>query len=191
MISYRVSSSGLLTNTMGQNVSLDEVSDKLLYVPHLSPHVLTFGLPKGERVNIVVYYSSHCWTRIYEDTSHNDNMRIMDGTRPRSFCPLRFKASVALPKLLENLPNNRLYLTRSDRNYGTYNTTITLEDGTSYTAYFTLKRKKGRFNGIRHKLVLFVESAYHKPQPEIGQKVKAATIISKALKGEKMKYFKR
>lgn len=115
----------------------------------------------------------------------------MDATRPRVFCPDRYAASGVLVDLLGNLPNNRLYLTRSDRNYGTYNATTILGDGTAYTAFFTLKPRKGRFDGIRHKLRLYVESAHHRPQPEDGQKVKVSAIISKALKGEAVKYFRR
>lgn len=66
-----------------------------------------------------------------------------------------------------------------------------LEDGTAYTAFFSIKSRSGRFDGIHHKLELFVESAYIRAQPENGQKVKAAVIIGQALKGKKVKYYKR
>ena len=83
----------------------------------------------------------------------------MDGIRPRAFCPDRYVASSALGGLLANLHRNRLYLTPSDRNYGTYNNATTiLANGTAYTAFFTLKPHKGRFDGIRHKLRLYVET---------------------------------
>ncbi|PHQ94044.1 MAG: hypothetical protein COB39_14165 [Marinosulfonomonas sp.] len=56
-----------------------------LHVPHLAPHILT--LPKGDRVNIIVGYSSHCWTRTFDPAAHRGQMQIMDGIRPRAFCP--------------------------------------------------------------------------------------------------------
>jgi len=191
MTRYCVSNTGILTDETGAVVSRANISDTRLKIQHLAPHILTVTLPKGDTVNIIVYYSSHCWTRIYEAKEHAGHMKIMDASRPRAFCPDRYAASIVLPDLLANLSQNRLYLTPSDRNYGTYNTTMILEDGTAYTAFFTLKAHKGRFDGIRHKLRLYVESAHHRPQPENGQNVKIAVVISKALKGEKVKYFRR
>lgn len=191
MTRFHVSDIGVLTDETGAIINRKNIADTRLHVPHLAPHILTIVLPRGDTVNIVVYYSSHCWTRTFDIEEHAGHMKIMDGNRPRAFCPDRYATSAVLPDLLANLPKNRLYLTRSDRNYGTYNTTTILEDGTAYTAFFTLKPHKGRFNGIRHKLRLYVESAHHRPQPENGQKVKVAVIIGKALKGEKVKYFRR
>ena len=191
MTRYTVAADGTLTDASGTLITCAEIQDINLHVPHLAPHILTLTLPKGDRVNILVVYSSHCWTRTYDPVTHAGQMRIMDATRPRAFCPNRYAASVALGDLLANLHRNRLYLTPSDRNYGTYNATTILDDGTAYTAFFTMKPKKGRFDGIRHKLRLYVESAHHRPQPEDGQKVKVSAIISKALKGETVKYFRR
>jgi hypothetical protein len=191
MTRYSVSDTGILTDETGAVVSRANILDTRLHVPHLAPHILTLTLPKGDTVNIVVYYSSHCWTRTYDTEEHAGHMKIMDASRPRAFCPDRYAASIVLPDLLANLSQNKLYLTPSDRNYGTYNATAILEDGTAYTAFFTLKSKKGRFDGIRHKLRLYVESAHHRPQPENGQKVSIAVIVSKALKGEKVKYSRR
>jgi len=191
MTRYTVAADGTITDTSGALITPAKIPDTRLHVPHLAPHILTLTLPRGDRVNILVVYSSHCWTRTFDPVTHAGQMRIMDNTRPRVFCPDRYAASVALGGLLANLPNNRLYLTRSDRNYGTYNATTILSNGTAYTAFFTLKPKKGRFDGIRHKLRLYIESAHHRPQPEGGQKVNVAAIVSKALEGEMVKYFRR
>jgi hypothetical protein len=191
MTRHVVGPDGTLTDTSGATVSVDVIESTRLHVTHLAPHVLTVDLPKGDRVNILVEYSCHCWTRTFDTTGHAGQMQIMDGTRPRAFCPLRFAASVDLAMLLGTLPQNRLYLTPSDRNYGTYNATMMLDGGTAYTAFFTLRPRKGRFDGIRHKLRLYVESAHHRPQPEVGQKVKISVVISQALMGKKVKYFRR
>jgi hypothetical protein len=191
MTRHVVGPDGALTDTSGATVTVDVIESTRLHVTHLAPHILTVDLPKGDRVNILVEYSCHCWTRTFDATEHAGEMQIMDGTRPRAFCPLRFAASVDLATLLGTLPQNRLYLTPSDRNYGTYNATMMLDDGTAYTAFFTLRPQKGRFDGIRHKLRLYVESAHHRPQPENGQKVKIAVVIGQALMGKKVKYFRR
>lgn len=191
MTRHVVGPDGTLRDTCGAEVTAQVIESTHLHVPHLAPHVLTVDLPKGDRVNILVEYSCHCWTRTFDPAAHAGQMQIMDGTRPRAFCPLRFAASVDLATLLGTLPQNRLYLTPSDRNYGTYNATMMLDDGTAYTAFFTLRPHKGRFDGIRHKLRLYVESAHHRPQPENGQKVKIAVVISQALMGKKVKYFRR
>ena len=191
MTRYAVAADGTLTDTSGIGVTPAEIADTRLHVPHLAPHILTLTLPKGDRVNIIVGYSSHCWTRTFDPAAHAGQMQIMDGIRPRAFCPDRYAASTALGGLLANLHRNRLYLTPSDRNYGTYNATTILANGTAYTAFFTLKPHKGRFDGIRHKLRLYVESAHQRSQPEDGQKVKVAVIIGQALQGKKVKYFRR
>ena len=68
---------------------------------------------------------------------------------------------------------------------------VLINDRWYYTAFFTLKPHKGRFDGIRHKLRLYVESAHQRSQPEDGQKVKVAVIIGQALQGKKVKYFRR
>ncbi|PHQ69215.1 MAG: hypothetical protein COB93_08620 [Sneathiella sp.] len=191
MTRLHVAPNGSLTDSKGATLAPAEIADTRLHVPHLAPHILTLTLPKGDRVNMLIGYSSHCWTRTFDDTLHTGQVRIMDGIRPRAFCPDRYAASTDLHGLLDNLHRNRLYLTPSDRNFGSYNATTILPDGTAYTAFFTLKLHKGRFDGIRHKLRLYVESAHHRPQPEPGQKVNVAVIVSQALKGDKVKYFRR
>jgi hypothetical protein len=191
MTRHLVAANGTLTDTNGMAVVAEVIENTRLHVGHLAPHILTVTLPRGDNVNILVEYSCHCWTEEFDAATHVGQMKIMDGTYPRAFCQQRFAASIDLATLLNTLPQNRLYLTLSDRNYGTYNATMLRPDGTAYTAFFTLQARKGRFGGIRHKLRLFVESAYHRPQPEDGQKVNIAVIVGQALKGKKVKHFRR
>ncbi len=188
---YQITRQGLFRADNGEKFVIGAISDREVYVGHLQPHILTITLPAGEQCKIIVFYSSHCWTRKFDPQTHAGHMKIMDGRQARVFCPDRFEASKALPGLLANLTENRVYLTRTDRNYGSYRVSEIRDDGRAYTAYFTVRRDKGRFNGIRHKLRLFVESAYNRDQPEPGQNVKITTIVSKALRGEKVKYFRR
>ena len=190
-LTYRTSISQKLTDTSGAAVTAQVIANTRLHVFHLAPHILTVILPRGDSVNILVEYSCHCWTEEFDTAAHAGQMQIIDGKYLRAFCPHRFAASVDIATLLTTLPQNRLYLTLADRNYGTYNATMMQPDGTAYRAFFTLHSDKGRFNGIRHKLRLFVESAYHRPQPEDGQKVNIAVIVGQALKGKKVKHFRR
>lgn len=190
MTRYNVAADGSLSDNGEAIVSPGQIEHMLLHVEHLAPHILTINLPRGERINILVVYSCHCWSEGFEAEKHEGQMKIMDGIRSRAFCPDRYTASMDLKDLFEGLSRNRIYLTQSDRNYGTYNATKIRDDGTAYTAFFTLKAQKGKFDGIRHKLRLFVESAYSCPQPEAGQKVKAAAMVGQALKGTKVKYYR-
>ena len=170
MTRHVVTPDGTLIDASGAVVTTGVIESTRLHVPHLAPHILTVDLPQGDSVNILVAYSCHCWTKTFDTIEHAGQMQIMDGTRPRAFCPLRFAASVDLAGLLGTLPQNRLYLTPSDRNYGTYNATMMLDDGTAYTAFFTLRPHKGRFDGIRHKLRLFVEALTIARSPKTGKR---------------------
>lgn len=186
-----IAANGTITNENGDLIDLDEIDSSQLRVVHLDPHVVSFTLPKGDTVKIKVRYSCHCWTEMFDPTLHDGQVKIMDGARARVFSGSRFSASQQIRHLLEGLGTNKIYLTPSGRNFGTYNATMALDDGTAYTAYFTLKKHKGKYDGIRHSLSLFVESAYMQPQPEQGQKVALAVILSKTLKGERVKFFRR
>ena len=75
------------------------------------------------------------------------------------FCNDRFNWSTNLNNLFTNLENNSFFLSNAERNYGTYSVQMNNNENL-YTVFFSLKNEKGRFNGIRYQLVLFVESAY-------------------------------
>jgi len=85
MTRYCVSNIGILTDETEEFVNRANISDARLHVPHLAPHILTLTLPRGDAVNILVNYSSHCWTRTYDIEEHAGHMKIMDGSRPRAF----------------------------------------------------------------------------------------------------------
>lgn len=158
-----------------------------LQVDHLRPTVISYTMPDGQSVKAFINFSCHCWTVKYDDCPIGGQTKIMDGIRPRAFCPERFNASFGVLELFQNLLNNRIYLTPSDRNFGMYNANFII-NGQSYTAYFTIEKRKGRANGIRYGLAIKVESAYFCPQPSKGSKVKGVTLIGQALKGKKIKY---
>ena len=157
-------------------------------VPHLTSHVAAYELPKGDIVKVRVIYSSHCWSRAY-DAGHDGQNRFMDGLRPRGFCEDRYRLSFSLKELIEGLPANKIYMTLAERNFGAYCATKILKDGTAYTAFFTLRGDKGRFDGVRHRLTLHVESAYMCPQPDpLGQKAGFPALINSALTGKQLSF---
>lgn len=156
---------------------------------HLRPHVESFTLKDGEVVKVRFSYSSHCWTcKADEATDEWRGLTVWDHKRPRCYEPGRHLASFDLPDLMRGLSDNRIYVTPTDRNYGCYNATLKDGNGFSYTAYFTIRKGKGKLDGVRHQFRLYVESAYPKLQPEKGSKTNFAAIIGKARVNKTVKY---
>ena len=157
-------------------------------VPHLGSHVAAYALPKGDIIKVRVIYSSHCWSRAY-DAGHEGRIRFMDGIRPRGFCEERYRLSLHLRELIAGLPANKIYMTSAERNFGTYSATKILADNTAYTAFFSLRGDKGRFDGVRHRLTMYIESAYCRPQPDArGQKTGLPALINAALSGKALSF---
>lgn len=188
MKQYLLSASGRLHHNNGQPCTAKEVDSREVAVPHLTPHVERWTLPRGENIGVLVVYSCHCWTSQYRSEPGVDELKIMDGLRARIFDSARFEASKELPELISSMQRFRIYVTSSERNYGVYNMRFTASDGLSYTAFFMVRKKKGRFDGVRHTLVLSVESAYRIAQPQKGMKTSLRAILAAALRGETVRY---
>ncbi|PTX41566.1 hypothetical protein [Allosediminivita pacifica] len=169
-------------------MGLVQVDAEQIEVQHLVPHVERWTLPKGESIGMLISYSCHCWSSSLDPIHPDDLLRIMDGTRPRVVDMARLEASHYLPDLMRGLDQHRVYVTASERNYAVYNMSFIADDGLCYTAFFKVRPKKGRYNGARHHLELFVESAYHTVQPQKGTKTKLAAVLSEGLKGRMVKY---
>ena len=152
MTKYVLQEDGGLTGDSGRAASPAIVPVEDVAVPHLSSHVETFQLTQGSVVKVRIIYSSHCWSKTRLEEFDGSAIKFMDGIRARSFCPERYGFSRDLRRLVQELPKNRIYMTSAERNFGTYRANQMLEDGRSYTAFFTLRRGEGRFDGIRHSL---------------------------------------
>lgn len=183
-----LSPGGPLLGPDGQPFNGGQVDATQIDVPHLAAHVVAYTLPKGDVVKVLVRYSCHCWTTAHDPALHAGMVQIMDGPRARVPDTARLQASVALAQLIASLDHHRIYVTASDRNYGAYNAAFVTPDGLAYTAFFVVRPNKGRFNGIRHALGLFVESAYHAAQPQAGSKTSMAAVLAAALQGSKVRY---
>lgn len=188
MRSYRIDGEGRILLKNGTPFVGDRVEAGLVAVEHLSSHVEYFTLSRGQAIGVLISYSCHCWSSSHDEAAHAGLPRFIDGSADRVFDAVRFEASIQLPELMRGLLGHRVYVTASDRNYGCYNASLVDSDGLAYTAFFTLKPGKGRFDGRRHKLVLRVESAYHRAQPEPGMRASFAAAIDAALQGRMLKY---
>lgn len=189
MRQYRITEGGVLVPIDCEAFAGQEIDASLVSADHLASHVETYTLRKGDVVKVLVQYSCHCWSSEYDPAAHTpDLIRIIDGPQRRIHDPFRHEASYQLPELIRNLTQHNVYVTASERNYGCYNAQVRAADGLSYTAYFTVRRDKGRFEGVRHQLRLYVESAYHRVQPDTGSRTSVAAIVSAALDGRVVKY---
>lgn len=188
LTSFILCQGGALKDQSGDLILPSEISVAYVSAPHLSSHLAAYELPKGDIVKVRVIYSSHCWSRAY-DAEHSGQIRFLDGLRPRGFCEDRYRLSFSLRELIEGLPTHKIYMTAAERNFGAYCATKILSDGTAYTAFFTLRGDKGRFDGARHRLTLYVESAYMCPQPDqTGQKTGFPALINSALTGRPLTF---
>jgi hypothetical protein len=185
---FLLSPAGQVTHADGRPYLAAEVDATEVAVPHLTPHVERWTMPKGDEVGVLVRYSCHCWTSAHDPERHEEELRILDGVRARVCDPARFEASRELPDLIRAMHQHRIYVTASERNYGVYNMAFTAPDGLSYTAFFMLRKNKGRFDGARHKLLLTVESAYHTVQQQKGTKTSMPAVLSAALRGKTVRY---
>ena len=184
---YRLNSDGKLS-LENKIITLSEVEDTKINILHLTPHIIQFDMPRGDIIKAKVIYSSHCWSKKFDPNIHDSSlMKILDNRQARIFCNTRYEQSKKLPNLISNLHRHRLYLTSSKRNYGAYNATM-IFNGLSYTAFFTIKKERGRLNKIRYSLLIYVESAYNAEQPCKGSKVKIYAAINSALRGKKLRY---
>ena len=180
---YIIDADGKLSDRAHNPIILPSVQDTEVEVPHLLPFVLTVTLPKKQdMVKILVSFSSHCWTKTYT-SDHSGQMKIYDHNRERAFDKERYQLSTGLSDLMNGLLGHKCYLTPTKRNYMAANASITWPNGENYWIFFVLKKRKGKWNGIRYHLEMFVESAYL-TSPKLGTASSFANIVSQAMRGE-------
>lgn len=136
---------------------------------HLQPFTLEFASVQAKKtLRVRVTFSNHCFTRAYEAAIHIPSEPIIDpsGPRPRAFCRIRYRLSLALPALVNGLnqPAVKVWETNSERNW-VYS--IKIDDPAGpYHLFFEVTRAAGA-RSDHQDLNLVVESAYHE-DPEKG-----------------------
>lgn len=124
---------------------------------HLHPHRLTLSFAAradypARDVEIRIGYSSHAFTKRCPDGDmpHAPYSKPHD---PRVFCLERYRLSLQLPKIMQNIDTRRCYATNF-RNYFIVDTFGLLPANTEYRVFFNMK--KAGPEAMR----LFIESAY-------------------------------
>ncbi|MCY4195616.1 MAG: hypothetical protein OXD33_01620 [Rhodobacteraceae bacterium] len=191
---YRLEANGQIYDETHQCVvSSGTINEQDIEVPHLHPHVVTLDISTKEKIDQVkarVFYSYHCWSRKLDSGQPGEIQIQDDGGRPRIIDLPRLQQSQSLRKMIENLGDIKIYVTKSERNYGCYR--AKQSDWTqAYTADFTIKPERRKFDNIRCQFSLRVESAYTRGQPEKGgSKTSLRPVIAKAREGKVVKYRK-
>jgi hypothetical protein len=179
-ILYTVDDRGFLFDGIGNGVVLSQVQDVECSVVHLTPFVFPVVMPKGEEVKIWVTFASHCWTETFSQATHAGMTKFMDHKRERAFSAERFRLSLGLPDLVTGMTAHKCYYSKNNRNYMAADARVELSDGTNYWMFFVMKNQKGRWNGVRYRLQMRIESAYL-TQPQVGVKSSFVNLVSKAM----------
>ena len=178
----------LVDRATGQACRLPRLDAHLVLVDHLVPHVISFTMPKGDQIRVVVRYSCHCWSETYEESMHAGQCIFADGAKPRVFNIDRYNRSLALGSLISGAQDHVCMMTPAKRNFMAYNASIKLADGSFYKTFFTIKKERGSVDNIRHSLSIFVESAYCTDAPDEGMNVRFNAIINSVLTDKPLRY---
>lgn len=187
-IPYRIDDAGQLWGRDDLAVSLAQVADTDIEVGHLIPFVFSVKLPQGDLAKVLVSFTSHCWTESFDEEMHAGKLIVLDHTRHRVFDAERYALSKSLPGVIAGVSDHKCFLTPEKRNYMTFDGRVRLDGGRDYRIFFSMKKSKGRWNGARHQLHMIVESAYPTSRLVVGTEVSFTTIVSKTLRGEKIRY---
>lgn len=136
---------------------------------HLQPFKFEFFSNNANKIlRVHVTYSNHCFTQGYEESKYTEGEPIFDErtSRPRIFCPIRYKLSKELPRIICELNDSKIkvFETTSERNW-TFSKKIDDPKG-PYHVFFEIKRASKEQTNFQE-LNLTVESAYHE-DPEKG-----------------------
>jgi len=153
---------------------------------HLEPFALQIDPGLGFEVTVVVYFSSHCFTRsVAWDGRHLNSIPVEELFREeqdvRVLCERRYSLSLNhLPRLIKELPRRVIRIAReSPQNFVTIERVDLGErvPPPHYVVFFELSRDTKR----KRRLVLKVQSAYLKdpfdPALSKGRKVSFAKLL--------------
>lgn len=132
---------------------------------HLNPLNFKFTSHMAKKdLRINVTFTNHCFTKGYIEGSPLNGFPLFNqDAKSRIFCPIRYRLSKDLPKLIMSLNNekSKVRQTKEKRNWAH---SITIEDPNGpYHIFFEVRRSandKKRFQDIN----LIVESAYHEDE---------------------------
>jgi hypothetical protein len=130
---------------------------------HLEPFSLEIeSRLANKKLKVHVTFSTHCFSKGYEAALHPAGEPIIEARKPnpRTFCPIRYRLSHALPEAIQRLanPKAKVAQTAARRNWAY---SMTIEDPRGpYHVFFEIRRSSSNLQDLN----LVVESAYHQTQ---------------------------
>lgn len=130
---------------------------------HLEPFNFEFYSKSAKKnLRVHVTFRSHAFSKKYIAADHPDGDPIIDSNtpRPRTFCPIRYRLSFALPNLILGLNNEKVKVweTAARRNWAY---SIKIEDPAGPYHIFFEVRRPAQHSQVKQDISLIVESAYH------------------------------
>lgn len=162
------------------------IDGRPLDLTHLEP--FEFGvLPAKHTVDatVSVHFHDHCFTETFDPERHAAFIITNQASKheKRAFNEERYVLSKQLPDIIRALDGRRISSTREGNLVH-----ITLQDGTTYPMFFTLRREGGR------RVRMFVVSAYPWENaykvPTTGE-MKFNLAIAKILQGDRLHFPRR
>lgn len=159
---------------------------------HLQPFAFREEIEPGLEVDVVVFFSCHCFTH----GGSKDQRAViprsefyLDGNVFRVLNPDRYELSKRfMPQIVEKLRSRQIRVMGPPHdNYATFEETDIHGNPITYAVFFSVKRDRER----RKRLIMRVESAYpieqlSKKHQKAG-KVNLSVLLKKIYRGEKIK----
>lgn len=137
------------------------VNGQRVDLSHLDPFTMTlFSDRLNKHLRIAVTFSTHCFSESYGVLPHplGDTLIDEDTKWPRTYCPIRYGLSKALPGVINGLPGQLITRTIFKRNW-LHTLTIAAPAGPYHV--FVELQKASPERRTWQDLELVVESAYH------------------------------
>lgn len=138
------------------------IADTTYEFLHLEPFTMRFDSKSAKKkLRVNVRFSNHCFSHSPVDgVPYSNEFKLHDHNgKDRIFCPIRFRLSQDLPKIVLSLnnPQCKVYQTAARRNF---NYSLEIEDPRGpYHLFFEVSKTTGKAAGMQD-LSLFLESAY-------------------------------
>jgi len=147
---------------------------------HLDPFTLNVNY-EGANYRVHIQFGHHCFTEEREDWHLPDRKYEYDG-ETRSFCTVRYKASVKLPNIVQGLVDKSVYVGK-EYNYFVLRNHDLLGNAPPYAVFFSVDRSRNKKKGDAF---MRIQSAYQKPNMiEKAAPIDFAYLVSSVAKNEK------
>lgn len=139
------------------------IGDTVYDLSHLNPFKIIFTSKMAKKeIRVHVSFTNHAFTKSYVADLDLDDYPLFDQEteRPRIFCPIRYRLSKDLSKLIKGLNNekSKVKQTSAARNWAH---SITIEDPNGpYHIFFEIRKSSNEKKKLQD-INMVVESAYH------------------------------